>query len=81
MLWWIFERVRSELAERDLVTLAGVFAATAEHAAASGASPYGFIVVDESQDISVPQLRFLASLRGGGGSRGARPRPRWMYAT
>ena len=64
LLWSIFERVRSELAERDLVTLAGAFAAAAEHAAASGESPYDFIVVDESQDISVPQLRFLAALRG-----------------
>ena len=32
LLWSIFERVRSELAERDLVTLAGVFAAAAERA-------------------------------------------------
>ena len=30
-----------------------------------GESPYYFVVVDESQDISVPQLRFLAALRGG----------------
>ena len=64
LLWSIFERVRSELGERDLVTLAGAFAAAAEHAAASGESPYDFIVIDESQDISVPQLRFLAALRG-----------------
>ena len=62
LLWSIFERVR---AERDLRTLAGVFAAAAESAATSGESPYDFIVVDESQDISVPQLRFLAALRGG----------------
>ena len=67
LLWSIFERVRSELAERNLVTLAGVFAAAAESAAASGESPYDFIVVDESQDISVPQLRFLAALLGGDG--------------
>ena len=65
LLWSIFERVRSELAEHDLVTLAGVFAAAAERAVTSGESPYDFIVVDESQDISVPQLRFLAVLRGG----------------
>ena len=64
LLWSIFVRVRSELAERDLVTLAGAFAAAAAHAAACGESPYDFIVVDESQDISVPQLRFLAALRG-----------------
>ena len=64
LLWSIFDRVRTELAGRDLVTLAGVFAAATEHAAASGQSPYDFVVVDESQDISVPQLRFLAALRG-----------------
>ncbi|MYB40892.1 MAG: AAA family ATPase [Chloroflexi bacterium] len=64
LLWSIFERVRSELAKRDLRTLAGVFAAVPERAAESGESPYDFIVVDESQDIGVPQLRFLAALRG-----------------
>lgn len=64
LLWSIFERVRGELADRGLVTPAGVFASAVEHASASGESPYDFIVVDESQDISVPQLRFLAALRG-----------------
>ena len=64
LLWSIFERVRAELGTRDLVTLAEVFAKAAEHAVAAGQSPYAFIVVDESQDISVPQLRFLAALRG-----------------
>ena len=64
LLWAIFERVRSELVNRELVTLAGVFAATAERAAAPVERPYDFIVVDEAQDIGVPQLRLLAALRG-----------------
>jgi superfamily I DNA/RNA helicase len=64
LLWSIFERVRMEIAERGLITPAGVFASAAEYASASSDSPYDFIVVDESQDISVPQLRFLAALRG-----------------
>ena len=64
LLWSIFDRVRSAIAARDLVTLDGVFAAATEHAASSGTNSYDFIVVDESQDISVPQLRFLAALRG-----------------
>ena len=64
LLWTIFDHVRAELAARDLVTFAGVFAAVTEEAVAGGESPYDFIVVDESQDISVPQLRFLAALRG-----------------
>ena len=49
----------------SLVTLPGVFARVTEHVEAGGESPYDFVVVDESQDISVPQLRFLAALRGG----------------
>ena len=65
LLWSIFDRVRSGLDERGLVTLPGVFARITEQVAASGESPYDFVVVDESQDISVPQLRFLAALRGG----------------
>ncbi len=65
VLWSIFDRVRSSLDERSLVTLPGVFARVTEQVAASGKSPYDFVVVDESQDISVPQLRFLAALRGG----------------
>ena len=63
LLWSIFDRVRSALVDRNLVTLPGVFAGVTEQAA-SGESPYDFVVVDESQDISVPQLRFLAALRG-----------------
>lgn len=64
VLWSIFDRVRSELAKHGLLTLAGAFARTTDHVAASGDSPYDFIVIDESQDIGVPQLRFLAALRG-----------------
>ena len=65
LLWSIFDRVRSALAERDLVTLPGVFAGVTEQVEAGSANPYDFVVVDESQDISVPQLRFLAALHGG----------------
>ena len=64
LLWSIFDRVGAGLDERGLVTLPGVFARVTEQVAASGESSYDFIVVDESQDISVPQLRFLAALRG-----------------
>ena len=65
LLWAIFDRVRSGLDEQGLVTLPGVFARVTEQVAARGESPYDFVVVDESQDISVPQLWFLAALRGG----------------
>ena len=64
LLWSIFDRVRSRLTERSLVTLPGVFAKVTEHVSGGVESPYDFVVVDESQDISVPHLRFLAALCG-----------------
>ncbi len=64
VLWSIFERVRGELKERGLVTQAGVFTALASALARSKNLPFDFAVVDEAQDISVSQLRFLAALGG-----------------
>ncbi len=64
ILWSIYERVRNRLASDGLVTQPEVFARVAEHATKVGDAPFDFIIVDESQDISVPQLRFLAALRG-----------------
>ena len=64
LLWSILERVRADLAAPDLLTLAEIFARAADHTVGTGQSPYDFIAVDESQDIGVPQLRFLAALRG-----------------
>lgn len=65
VLWATFDRVRDALAERSLVTVPGVFARVTEDLTTTEARPYDFAVVDEAQDISVPQLRFLAALGGG----------------
>ncbi|ARU40003.1 DNA helicase [Armatimonadetes bacterium Uphvl-Ar1] len=59
--WSIFERVSSALAERNLVTLAGAYAAVATTMESRAHPLFDFIVVDECQDLSIPQLRFLAS--------------------
>ncbi|MCK4342689.1 MAG: UvrD-helicase domain-containing protein [Phycisphaerae bacterium] len=64
LLWTIFDQVRSALSERGLITVPGVFTAATELVANSEASPADFIVVDEAQDISIPQLRFLAAVAG-----------------
>ncbi len=64
ILWSIYERVRNRLASEGLVTQPEVFTRVAEQASTVGEAPFDFIIVDESQDISVPQLRFLAALRG-----------------
>ena len=65
-LWAIFDRVRTGLTERRLVTQAGLYSRLAAHLAGGERLPYDFVVVDEAQDVSVAQLRFVAAL---GGSR------------
>ena len=63
-LWPVVEDIRAQLTDRGLVTMAGVYGALAAHYAEGNRAPYGFVVVDEAQDISVPQLRFLSSMIG-----------------
>ncbi|HEY3285094.1 MAG TPA: 3'-5' exonuclease [Armatimonadota bacterium] len=63
-LWGVFDRVRRSLQESGAVTPAGLYRRLAERFAVES-PPYDFVVVDEAQDVSVPQLRFLASLGGG----------------
>ena len=65
MLWSIFEGVRSELRSRGLVTHSHMFSQLASKLAAGTRTPFDFTVVDEAQDVSVSQLRFLAALGGG----------------
>lgn len=62
ILWSIFERVRVLLKERSLMTQPAVFNALASILAGNKKLPFDFVVVDEAQDISVSQLRFLAAL-------------------
>jgi len=64
-LWGIFERVREALAARGLVTLPGLLNGIGDHLATLKRLPFEFIVVDEAQDVSVGQLRFLAALAAG----------------
>jgi UvrD-like helicase C-terminal domain/AAA domain len=64
VLWSIFERVRSALKARGLVTYSDVFNRVALKLREIAHPPFEFAVVDESQDVSVPQLRFLAALGG-----------------
>lgn len=64
VLWSIFERVRARLAAQKLMTVPGVFGKLAGAIAGSKNPPFHFAVVDESQDIGVAHLRFLAALGG-----------------
>ncbi len=61
-LWSIFAKVHTQMETLGVITYAGIFSRLAETPAISQNTPFEFVVVDESQDISVAQLRFLAAL-------------------
>ena len=65
ILWSIFEQVRAALQTKGEITLSGMFNRLASFFAGHASSPFDFVVVDESQDISIAQLRFLAALKTG----------------
>jgi len=65
-VWPVMEAIRSELKASGLVTSAEVFATAADVIkAGSAVSPFEYAVVDEAQDLSVQQLRFLGALGAG----------------
>ena len=61
-LWAVFERVQAELSQLGLVTQAEMFTRLAEKASTLPQHPFDFVVVDEAQDVSIAQLRFLAAV-------------------
>ncbi len=65
ILWSIFEQVMARLRDRDLLTESQLFTQLANHLSHPDHRPYDHVIVDEAQDISVSQLRFLASLGEG----------------
>ncbi len=64
-LWSIFARARGVLAERELLTWAALFQRLAGALAGAARPAFDAVVVDEAQDVSITQLRFLASMTGG----------------
>lgn len=62
VLWSIFARVRTGLENRGLVTEAGMFNQLSGHLRNLKHPPFDHVVVDEAQDISIAQLRFLSAL-------------------
>jgi superfamily I DNA/RNA helicase len=64
MLWGIFEKVRAYLKSKSLLTRADLFAKITDQILCDKNPPFDFSVVDEAQDIGVPELRFLAAMGG-----------------
>ncbi|MDQ2079047.1 3'-5' exonuclease [Xanthobacteraceae bacterium Astr-EGSB] len=61
-LWPVFDGVRRALDARRLMTPASLFATLTAHYAGRADKPFTHIVVDEAQDLGVPELRFLAAI-------------------
>ncbi|SDY25872.1 UvrD-helicase domain-containing protein [Citreimonas salinaria] len=60
-LWAIFSSVRAELSSRGLETEAGLMHRVAQNLPDP---PFSHVIVDEAQDISVPELTLLAAIAG-----------------
>src|ERR1700693_4305716 len=65
LLWSIFARVHERLREADLLTEPGMLAKLARKLERVHHPPFDFAVIDEAQDLGVPELRWLAALGGG----------------
>jgi mRNA-degrading endonuclease RelE of RelBE toxin-antitoxin system len=63
-LWSVFDAVRQELKAEGLVSMAGVFTRLASEIPKRKHPPFEHVVLDEAQDVSVAQLKFLAALGG-----------------
>ena len=64
-IWPVFERVRSGLRELGLLTKAEMFSQLTQQVVRREHRPFDHVVIDEAQDVSVAQLRFLAAMAGG----------------
>lgn len=64
VLWSIFDRVRLSLVDRGLLTYPGLFGQLSTQITERKHPPFDFAVIDEAQDVSVSQLRFLAAFGG-----------------
>ena len=64
-LWPLFERVREGLEAAKSITLAQMFGKLTRDLSSQEVPLFDYIVVDEAQDASVAQLRFLAAATGG----------------
>lgn len=65
--WSVFAFVRQRLADRKVVTWSEIYARLTDWLGQGGRLPYTHVVVDEAQDLSVAQVRFLATVAKGRG--------------
>jgi len=64
ILWSIYDRVRTGLKEKRLITFSQLFGILAQVIGKNKSLLFDFVVVDESQDLGITHLQFLAALAG-----------------
>ena len=74
-VWAVVEQARAQLRGQALITHAQMFTQLAKHFESVEEPPFDFIVVDEAQDVSVAQLKFLAAV----GARAGVPQPNGLF--
>ena len=62
ILWSIFKIVRDALKASNRMTRAGMFAGLADIMHELKTTPYDYAVIDEAQDIGIPELRFFVAM-------------------
>jgi superfamily I DNA/RNA helicase len=62
ILWSIFDATRNTLKSQGLITHAQLFSQLAAQIAERNQPPFDFAIMDEAQDVSISQLRFLAAM-------------------
>ncbi len=61
-LWGIFQRTQALLRARNVVTWAETVSRVTDHYRPAAVKPFTHAVIDEAQDISIPQLRLLTAI-------------------
>lgn len=60
--WSIFDKVKSALKAKQLITLSEMFSELAAFYSSNVSRPFEYLIVDEAQDVSVAQLKFLSAI-------------------
>ncbi len=68
-LWPVFARARAILTAQGVISWPMIFGEVTRHYSARADKPFTHVVVDESQDLGVPELRMLSAIVGDGPDR------------
>jgi mRNA-degrading endonuclease RelE of RelBE toxin-antitoxin system len=61
-IWPVFERARTSLSAQGLMSWPMIFGEITRHFSTRTDKPFTHVVVDEAQDLGVPELRMLAAI-------------------